>query len=408
MRKPSFKLIGLLLALFFVIHGAGFAFSAANDEVYKLNDEIFNKKKQITEINAKINDYQAKINKEQKKTASLSGEIELIKNRIAKTELDIEAVGLEIDMLNLEIRALNRQTEAKQAEIDKQKQNLGSVVRSLYQVDQNSILKMMVLYNSFSLFFDQIKYLEDLQSSLISEMQKLKTQRTDLENKNKELVIKKNLLESKKNELEQKTDLLEEQKVARKILINTSLQSQKLLAASVAELKTEIARVDADITNIKASIMEKIKASDQYKIGENVILNWPVDSKKGLSAIFHDPEYPFRYIYEHPGIDIRTPQGTRVLAAAPGYVVKAYNGGYGYSYIILIHFDGSFTVYGHVSRINVKNDAYVDRGATIGLSGGMPGTPGAGKLTTGPHLHFEVRNKNNQPVNPLNYLLTIY
>ena len=402
-----FKIAGFIILAFILTTQGHFVFGALKDDIASMNDEILNKKKQVQELNAKINEYQKKIDQEKSKSATLASEMELIKNKITRTELTINRLNLDIDTSALEIRALESTIVVKQEEIDKKKNSLGDLVKSLDRLDHEGPLRLLVINNSLSALFNQIKYLESVQIDLLSKMQDLKAQRNDLESKNKELTIKKNTLLDQKEQLQKQTDLLQEQKVARAMLIQSSIKKQGVLQGTIGELRNEQKRVNDDIASISNSIKEKIKSSDRYKIGENVILNWPVDPKKGISTYFHDPEYPFRYVYEHPGIDIRTPQGTSIKAAAPGYVVTARDAGLGYSYIILIHFDNSITVYGHVSRIDVKKDALVERGQIIGLSGGMPGTRGAGKLTTGPHLHFEVR-KNNTPVNPLNYLVSIY
>ena len=169
--------------------------------------------------------------------------------------------------------------------------------------------------------------------------------------------------------------------------------------------KDDQINADRDISKLereKRKVLEEEKK--QKKLNDsNKKLSWPVNPQKGISTYFHDPDYPFRYLFEHPGIDIRTPQGTPIKAPANGYVARAKDAGMGYSYIMLIHDNGISTVYGHVNRIYVKEDQFVSRGEVIGLTGGAPGTRGAGRLTTGPHLHFEVR-LNGIPVNPLDYL----
>lgn len=137
---------------------------------------------------------------------------------------------------------------------------------------------------------------------------------------------------------------------------------------------------------------------------ETAFLRWPVEPAQGVSAFFADGAYSRRFGMEHGAVDIPTPQGTPVVAPRASYVQRVHRGrGSGYSYVVLAHSEGIQTVYGHVSDILVEEGQVVQEGDVIALSGGSPGTPGAGLLTTGPHLHLEV-HKDGAKVNPLPYL----
>ncbi len=91
------------------------------------------------------------------------------------------------------------------------------------------------------------------------------------------------------------------------------------------------------------------------------------------------------------GVDIGAPSGTPVYAAAGGIVIVArsggYNGGYG-SYVVVSHPNGTQTLYGHLSRVLVSAGEAVAQGSTIGKVGSTG-------LSTGSHLHFEVRGAVN-------------
>jgi len=95
----------------------------------------------------------------------------------------------------------------------------------------------------------------------------------------------------------------------------------------------------------------------------------------------------------HAGMDFTAQIGTEVYATGDGVVVKSSNDGWGYGKNIRInHGFGYLTLYGHLSRLGVRNGQKVKRGQVIGYVGST------GK-STGPHLHYEVR-KNDNPLNP--------
>src|SRR4051794_7784512 len=98
----------------------------------------------------------------------------------------------------------------------------------------------------------------------------------------------------------------------------------------------------------------------------------------------------------HSGMDFRAPIGMAAKVTAPGIVTKAgWNGGYG-RMVEIDHGNGFATRYGHLSEIDVTVGEKVDAGAVIGKTG-------SSGRSTGPHLHYEGRQKGGA-IDPLRFL----
>jgi murein DD-endopeptidase MepM/ murein hydrolase activator NlpD len=137
-----------------------------------------------------------------------------------------------------------------------------------------------------------------------------------------------------------------------------------------------------------------------------ISLLWPVAPDLGVSAFFEDAGYRRRFGMDHHAIDIPANQNTIVNAAADGVVEKVADNGMGFNSLVIRHADGFSTMYGHVSSFLVREGDRVYAGDPVALSGGRPGTPGAGKMTTGAHLHLEL-HKDGKQVDPLRFLPTL-
>lgn len=398
---PAF-LVAMVVAA--VLHISLVQASSDDTEVKELNEEVSTKKAEIDQIRRKIDTYTKQIAEKQAVTASLSGEVELLDNRIAKNELAVQALQLEIEAVQAEVRLLDGEIASLETELIRQKTLLVELIRSIDEYDQVLPLKVVFGADSFSDVFDHLQYLENVHADL--------RDRLDEAKKSRELVIagrtskegKRTRLVELEDGLTKERNQLAEERGAKDSLLVTTQESEAQYRSLLTELRQEQSYIDFQIGKIQTEIEQKLAAQDTQETPGTTFLSWPVDhTYRGISAYFHDPSYPYRHLFEHSGLDIPEPHGTAVGAAAPGYVAWAKSGpSYG-NYIMIIHTNGIATLYAHLSQINVVADQFVARGEVIGKSGGTPGTPGAG-LSTGAHLHFEVR-KNGIPVNPLDYLV---
>lgn len=387
----------------FILGQTDYTNGEENAEVKELNQQISGKREELKKLQEKQRAYTEAIRQKQEEKASLENQLSILDNRMVKAELDIDGAQIEIERTNLEIQKTDGEISNNKKEIAKEREQIETALKLIDKEDRTNTLEIFLLHNSLTDFLNQVKYLEDINKEMGKSLDSLKEQEENLKKNRKFLDQKNKELAKLKEEFENKKLALQSEKENKNFILEQALSSEKEYQRLLARAKEEQQQASIDIKNAEQEVREKISKISKKELEFNDAgLIWPVP-RNIITAYFHDPDYPFRYIFEHPAVDIRAGQGTPIRAAASGYVARARDAGRGYSYIMIIHGNEISTVYGHVSKIYVKEDEYVIQGQTIGLSGGLPGTPGAGGLTTGPHLHFEVRS-GGIPVNPLEYL----
>ncbi len=379
--------------------------SNTKDDILRLQDEIKAKKSDVAKLEKKISTAKSSISRKRTEVLSLNNQIGIIDGRLDSVELDIRSTGLEIETVELELQEIQLQIDLKNAQIDQHKALLSELIRSMHREGERDYIEMLLSEESFSEFFSSLQYLEDIYSDVGAQAKALRGAKELLSEQEQRIEEKQDSLAELKIALQAKAEELSGQRVYKEELLDKTRKSERLFQQMLSDLRVEYQQIESEIQSIERSIRNRLEDSDELNVDGDVILSWPT-SGRYITSYFHDPDYPYRHVFEHSGIDLRAGHGTPLRASAPGYVARAKrcSSSWCYSYVMIIHGEGISTLYGHMSSIAIQEDQFVGRGDIIGYTGGTPGTVGAGPFVTGPHLHFETR-LNGIPVNPLNYLL---
>ncbi|MFA4871564.1 MAG: peptidoglycan DD-metalloendopeptidase family protein [Patescibacteria group bacterium] len=393
-------LVGVFLFAGGIIIAQSQSSSSANESlIADLNKQIDEQRAKIDKMAEDVEKYKDNIKSARNQQASLQNQIYILNNQIAKANLDIKAKEEEIKTTELEIKKVELEIKENELTITKNKNQLAAFIRQLDIYDKKSYLAVLLSNNSFSEFFDQIKNLENINENLKKTLNRVQELVEKLNNQKNELDKKNSQLSELLNKLENEKDILDEQKDTKQQLISETKNSERKFQGLVENLKKEQMAVNSLITNLERRLrdeLEKRGAKEKFNLFGDAVLAWPTNIRR-ITVYFRDPDYPYRNLFEHSGLDLGMPSGTPVASAEAGYVAKVALGTRWYgNYILIIHNNNLATLYAHLSSANVKSDQYVSQGQIIGLSGNTG-------FSSGPHLHFEVRY-NGIPVNPLSYL----
>lgn len=391
------------------ISGVEDSIAEIEEEKDILDDELSKLKREIDQRNGVIDEYQRNIDEHQK-------------NIDEKNSL-IYSVSKEIENTELKIQDLNTKIQQNEEELDRLEKLLAERIREIYKYANNNSLGLDLL---FTMVFDMNKDLQEVMDTLHSvskitendrrlieevkqkrddikrdrenlerEIQSLDLYRKDLENQIQEVEVLKAELVSKKEELE-----AELQKV--KDLEYEYQTKYDALDESVKQKREELIRIQQDNEQLERQLSEYLNSINNSGIvgGSNGVSpsgylrpsTGPITSNYGWRT------HPVRGSKSmHTGVDFGGKTGDTIIASRAGEVAFAgwYNNVYG-NVVILNHGGGYQTFYAHMSRVSVSKGQVVDQGQRVGFMGSTG-------LSTGSHLHFEVR-KDGSSLNPFNFL----
>lgn len=345
----------------------------------------------------KLKQEQDQVNKEIKKTQQLMNQVKSEKKSVSKAieELDLKLNQAEDELSNVEgllstlenqIAVTTRELERASTDASGQKELLKKRVRVMYENGNVGYLSVILDSASFSDFISRLDFLKEIINFDMNLLDKMKTHRDSVADKRNQLESELKEKERLKNQIADKKDQVEVAKQGRE-------KALKDLTKDLKELERQEDALLAQSNEVAKKIIS-LQSSSQYIGGK---IGWPAPGYSKITSPYGYRTHPILKKKKlHTGIDIAVPSGTTVVAANSGTVIfSGYNGGYGNT-VIIDHGGKISTLYAHNSKLLVKVGDKVEKGKAITKSGSTG-------LSTGPHLHFEVR-ENGQHVDPMKYL----
>lgn len=349
-----------------------------------------------------LNEQKNQVQEEKQKAES---ELEYVQGEISTSlirvqELDDSITGAENEIKNLEneLEVLQKQVQTteeelakKQGKYDENKEMLEKRLAAMYEAGEMTYAQVLFKSTSIIEFISNYYYLQEIAKSDIELLNKIKEEKEKLELAQKQLTEQKANLKLLKAKQEQTYIAMKNNKTIQQSYIQQLSDDERQLQNKIAEYKAEEQRIQNLI-----DFASGMGYDGEFTGG---LMAWPV-AKSGtyITSDYGIREHPVQgIIKKHTGIDIgNAGYGTPIIAAADGVVSYADDlGGYG-KCVIINHGNGISTLYGHGQAIHTQVGTEVKKGDLI-MEVGSTG------VSTGPHLHFEVRI-NGTNVDPKPYL----
>jgi murein DD-endopeptidase MepM/ murein hydrolase activator NlpD len=372
MMKQGLRVVIVVLTLMITSTNAfGDELKDAKNMLNDVKDSISEKKEIIQDLDKKKESVESQIEKIDVNMNSISEELKAIKNQIYKTDEEI---------LNL-----TKEIEEKESNLAKEKTMMDARVIAIYKSGAPGYLSVLLGSKSMSELFERalsvkriMEYDKALIESIQKEKQSIEAKKSEMDKNIKELDIMNKKSNVKLGELktqnEQKEEYiksLEKDKEKYEKLVNQEEADAKALQEKIKKIQAQFKPTNNKTVSITGT---------KYRISSNY--GWRIHPVLGTRRLHH-------------GMDIAVPMRTPIYALRDGVVI--YSGVMsGYGNVVMINHGDITSLYAHNSSLVVKEGQVVKSGQLITYSGNSG-------LSSGPHLHFELRDKNGESFDPSSY-----
>lgn len=379
MHKTFRRWLVLVLATLLVLGSIAPAYASVIDDLRELQQKQQNSQ-------SRLDDIQVRKGQKRREFNTLNANISRKEQELIATQNDLAYLESQLSMTEQMVAEVEKDLKDAEGRLKLRSKLLATRVRAMYEVGTVTYLDVLLNSASFSDFLGRFRMLKEIVGKDVDLFQQVKAER-------RVIAEKKDLVEQKRTTLAS----LKDQTAAKK----QTIEFQK------ADLGRQKNLVSKDLALLEQQEDEEIRLSEEYgqQIAEiqarmkraagKLAMIWPV--RGPITSPFGNRVHPlFKKWKFHSGLDIGVPMGTPIKAAESGQVIVAsYLTGYGNT-VVIDHGGGISTWYAHASKLKVSVGQEVKQGDVISLAGSTG-------YSTGPHLHFEVR-QNGEPKQPLDWL----
>lgn len=350
--------------------------------------------KEVDAAKKNKNEAKKQLDKVKQNMANVANEVLAIDKDINRAENTLAATETAIEQAKANLAIKEQELIIAEQNCLEYDEEFKTRARIMYENGTTSYLEVLLGASSFGDFLSRVEMIREIVEYDKKMLAEMIASRDAIRQAKEAIAIEKATLESKQSELEEL-----------KVELQYRLEAKQLLLAQLQadeeEYKKAYEKAEADEKKIQKQLQalaeKERKNGTATKYTGSGKFVWPCPASSRITSYYG---YRIHPVYKtkkfHSGIDVGAGYGSAIVAAESGKVITAtYGSGYG-KYVVVSHGSGITTLYAHCSSLLVNVGDTVTRGQTIAKVGSTG-------VSTGNHLHFEVRI-NGSSTDPLLYV----